>query len=77
MKLIQFLLYRPLREVVFGYVASTWGALEIVVTVCELVAVPILVPRIISIVILAGLALLLGVRMIVPIGAAPDALRLE
>ena len=64
MKLRQFLLDRPLREVVVTYIASTWGGLEIIVTICELAGVSILVPQIVSLLIVTGLVLILGVRMI-------------
>ena len=64
MKLRQFLLDRPLREVVVTYIASTWGGLEIIVTICELAGVSILVPQIVSLLIVTGLVLILGIRMI-------------
>ena len=64
MKLRQFLLDRPLREVVVTYIASTWGGLEISVTICELAGFPILIPQTISILILIGLILILGIRQI-------------
>ncbi len=71
MKLGQFLVERPLREVVITYVASTWGGLEIVVTMCELVGVSIIVPQILSLLMLVGLILILGIRLIKSIKSKP------
>ncbi|MDP7358753.1 MAG: hypothetical protein QGI68_14270 [Pseudomonadales bacterium] len=64
MKLSEFILDRPLREVIVTYVASTWGGLEIIVTISDLSGFSILIPQIISVLILIGFVLLLSIRWI-------------
>ena len=64
MKLREFILDKPLREVVITYIASTWGGLEIMVTISDLAGFSILIPQITSVLILFGLATILGIRWI-------------